>query len=458
MSTIVTRFAPSPTGYLHIGSARTALFNYLYAKKNNGKFLLRIEDTDRQRSTDAAIGAIIKGLQWLELDWDGDIVYQSRNINRHQEVAEQLLAAGKAYKCFHTKEELIELKEQARADAKPIRSIWRDKQEEEYPDQEYVIRIKVPLTGVTSVLDNVQGAVTFNNDTLEDLVLLRSDGTPTYMLAVVVDDHDMGVTDIIRGDDHLSNTPKQIIIYEAMGWQIPRFAHIPLIHGEDGAKLSKRHGALGVEEYKEMGYLKETINNYLLRLGWSLGDKEIIDRDEAIENFNLSNIGKSPSRLDFKKLDSLNAHYIKEVSEDILIAEIAAHYKALSEESVHSLKLGLPFLRERAKTIPQLVAKAKIFILGGITEIPEEFKDYLQENLAIYSEFSNLLKSKETWERGQLMEDAKNFVGSKNKKLADLAKYYRILLTGEENAPSVFDILVAIGKEETINRITNNEK
>ncbi len=459
MNTIVTRFAPSPTGYLHIGSARTALFNYLYAKKHNGKFLLRIEDTDKQRSTQQSIETILKGLEWLDINWDGEIVYQSHNIQRHQQVAQQLLATNKAYKCFHTKEELILLKEQARATNTTITSIWRDKPEAEHPQNtEYVIRIKAPLTGVTKFVDNVQGEVVFNNDTLEDLVLLRSDGTPTYMLAVVVDDHDMGVTNIIRGDDHLSNTPKQIIIYDAMGWQLPQFAHIPLIHGEDGAKLSKRHGALAVEEYKTMGYLKETINNYLLRLGLSFGDQEIIDRSEAIAKFMIENIGKSPSRLDFKKLDSLNAHYLKSVSEDVLLAEITVIYQDLSQDSLNALKSGLPFLRERVKTITQLVAKARIFILGTEIKIPEELKPFLEENIAIYSEFSDLLKNKENWERAELMDAAKNFISSRNKKLADLAKYYRILLTGEENAPSVFDIMVAIGKEETIKRIVNYEK
>src|SRR6059058_4102188 len=325
MSEIVTRFAPSPTGFLHIGGARTALFNWLYARGRGGKFLLRIEDTDRARSTDAAIAAIFDGLAWLGLEWDGEPVHQFSRAERHREVAEQLLAAGKAYYCYASPEELTAMREQARAEgrSKLYNGLWRDR-DPSYPrpDIKPVIRLKAPLTGETAIEDQVQGRVTWQNENLDDLVLLRSDGTPTYMLAVVVDDHDMGVTHIIRGDDHLTNGARQSQIYQALGWRIPEMAHIPLIHGPDGAKLSKRHGALGVDAYRAMGYLPAAMRNYLVRLGWSHGDQEIFSTHEMITAFDLGHVGRSPARFDFAKLESLNGYYIRQTSDSDLLAEL----------------------------------------------------------------------------------------------------------------------------------------
>ncbi|KAF0126966.1 MAG: gltX1, partial [Methylocystaceae bacterium] len=322
MSQVVTRFAPSPTGFLHIGGARTALFNWLYAKKHGGRMMLRIEDTDRERSTQAAIGAIIDGLQWLGLEWDGDIVYQSARAARHAEVAEELLAQGHAYRCYATAQELEEMREKAKAEKRPWRydGRWRDRDPSEAPaGAPYVVRIKAPQDGETIVDDAVQGRVVFQNKDLDDFILLRSDGAPTYMLAVVVDDHDMGVTQIIRGDDHLTNAGRQTHIYQAMGWTIPAFAHIPLIHGPDGAKLSKRHGALGVDAYRAMGYLPAALRNYLVRLGWSQGDKEFFTTPEMVEAFDLAQVHRSPARFDFAKLENMNGHYLRDSDDDELL-------------------------------------------------------------------------------------------------------------------------------------------
>src|SRR5437868_820881 len=325
MSQIVTRFAPSPTGYLHIGGGRTALFNWLYARGREGKFLLRIEDTDRARSTDEAIAAIFDGLKWLGLDWDGEAVHQFAGAARHREVAEQLLREGKAYHCYASQEELVEMRERARAEgrAKLYDGRWRDRDPSEArPDVKPVIRLKAPLTGETVIEDQVQGRVVWQNENLDDLVLLRSDGTPTYMLAVVVDDHDMGITHIIRGDDHLTNAARQKQIYEALGWAVPVMAHIPLIHGQDGAKLSKRHGALGIDAYRAMGYLPAAMRNYLVRLGWSHGDQEIFSTEDMIEHFDLPQIGRSPARFDMAKLDNLNGHYLRRMQDAELVSEI----------------------------------------------------------------------------------------------------------------------------------------
>src|SRR5881398_999210 len=322
---VVTRFAPSPTGFLHIGGARTALFNWLYAKKRGGKMLLRIEDTGRERSTEPAIAAILDGLKWLELDWDGDVIYQFSRAARHREVAERLLASGKAYRCYASAEELTAMREKARAEGRTrlYDGMWRDRDSSEAPDGiKPTIRLRAPLTGETVIEDQVQGRVTWQNENLDDLVLLRSDGNPTYMLAVVVDDHDMGVTHIIRGDDHLTNAARQTQIYQALNWTVPVMAHIPLIHGPDGAKLSKRHGALGVEAYRAMGYLPVALRNYLARLGWSHGDQEIFSTEELIKAFDLPAIGRSPSRFDFAKLDSINGHFIRQSDDSDLLAAI----------------------------------------------------------------------------------------------------------------------------------------
>ncbi len=323
--TVVTRFAPSPTGFLHIGGARTALFNWLFARRHSGKILLRIEDTDRERSTDAAIRAILDGLTWLDLDWDGDVVYQFSRASRHREVAERLLAAGRAYHCYATPQELEAMREAARREGRPLRydGRWRDRDPAEAPPGvRPVIRLKAPIEGETVIEDHVQGRVTWRNKDLDDLVLLRSDGTPTYMLAVVVDDHDMGVTHVIRGDDHLTNAARQKQIYDALGWRVPEMAHVPLIHGPDGAKLSKRHGALGVDAYRAMGYLPEALRNYLVRLGWSHGDQEIFSTEEMIETFDLKNIGRSAARFDFAKLENLNGHYLRQSPDERLVAAL----------------------------------------------------------------------------------------------------------------------------------------
>lgn len=444
--TVITRFAPSPTGYLHIGSARTALFNYLFSKHHGGKFLLRVEDTDRERSTDAAIDAIFEGMNWLGLKWDEKEIYQFSRSARHAEIAYELLAKGKAYKCYLTEEELTILREESRKTGIPIRSPWRDKGGDNKKD--YVIRLKAPQTGVTIVDDLVQGKVTTKNEIFDDLVILRSDGTPTYNLAVVVDDHDMNITHIIRGDDHLNNSAKQLLIYEAMEWELPKFVHIPLIHGEDGAKLSKRHGALGVMAYKDMGYLPETICNYLLRLGWSHGNDEIISLEEAIKWFNIESIGKGPSRMDFKKMDHLNGHYIKN-TDNLKLFELMN----LPISSKDQILQGMDLIKERAKTIIELVSMAKIFIKDVSFDIKQEHLDIIKLEKKIYDDFSKILAENEIWQKDHLMNLAKNYAEINELKLGRVIMPFRIVLTGRDASPSVFDIMEIIGKEETLLRI-----
>src|SRR3954454_4439447 len=370
--TVVTRFAPSPTGFLHIGGARTALFNWLYARGRGGKMLLRIEDTDRERSTKAAIDAILDGLTWLGIDWDGDAIYQYSRAARHREVVEELLAAGRAYRCYASQAELAEMREKARAEgrSKLYDGRWRDRDPSEAPpDVKPVIRLKAPLTGETVIEDQVQGRVAWQNENLDDLVLLRSNGSPTYMLAVVVDDHDMAVTHIIRGDDHLTNGARQKQIYEALGWPVPVMAHIPLIHGPDGAKLSKRHGALGVDAYRAMGYLPIAMRNYLVRLGWAHGDQEIFSTEEMIKAFDLPQIGRSPARFDFARLENLNGHYIRQSSDSDLLAaleQVLPHIQGGSEllnklkpALRQKLMAAMPGLKERAKTLVELIDSAR---------------------------------------------------------------------------------------------------
>src|SRR4051794_4658577 len=357
-SGVVTRFAPSPTGFLHIGGARTALFNWLFARHHGGKFLLRIEDTDRARSTTEAIDAILGGMRWLQLDWDGHEYYQSQFWARHAEIAHKMLERGHAYRCWMSQEELAAQREQAAKDRKPFRIVspWRERSDE--GDGPFVIRLKAPREGETVIDDQVQGQVTVQNAELDDFVLLRSDGTPTYMLAVVVDDHDMGITHVIRGDDHLNNAFRQLVIIRAMGWPEPTYAHVPLIHGPDGAKLSKRHGALGVDSYRdELGLLPEAVNNYLLRLGWGHGDDEIISREQAIEWFDLAHVGKSPSRFDFKKLENLNGHYIRE-ADDARLAELVAPKLGISDAQRQLLLKAMAELKSRAHTLHELAEGA----------------------------------------------------------------------------------------------------
>ncbi|HHI69491.1 MAG TPA: glutamate--tRNA ligase, partial [Rhodobacteraceae bacterium] len=375
---VVTRFAPSPTGYLHIGGARTALFNWLFARHHGGSFRLRIEDTDRARSTPEATEAILRGMKWLELDHDGDVVSQFERAGRHAEVARQMLDSGHAYKCFSSQDEIAAFREAAKAEGKStlFRSPWRDADPADHPDAPYVIRMKAPREGKTVIRDQVQGDVTFRNDQLDDMICLRSDGTPTYMLAVVVDDHDMGVTHVIRGDDHLNNAARQTLVYQAMGWDIPVWAHIPLIHGPDGKKLSKRHGALGVEEYQAMGYPACAMRNYLARLGWSHGDDEFFTTEQAIKWFDLSGIGKSPSRFDFKKLDNLSGQHIAAMEDDDLMRELGAFLAAtdqppLSDEQNDVMSRAMYCLKERAKNFPQLLEKAA-FALASRPIEPDE--------------------------------------------------------------------------------------
>jgi glutamyl-tRNA synthetase len=456
MKNIVTRFAPSPTGYLHIGGARTALFSYLFAKRHHGKFLLRIEDTDRKRSTQDAIDAIIDGMKWLGIKWDDEEIYQFSRSQRHKEVALELLAKNKAYKCFLTTEELEKLREESLLSGKPIYSKWRDADPATHPELPFVIRIKAPREGVTVVNDRVQGRVVTENSTLDDMVLLRSDSTPTYMLAVVVDDYDMGVTHVIRGDDHLTNTPRQIMIYDAMEWEIPEFAHIPLIHGPDGKKLSKRHGALGVDAYHKMGYLPEAICNYLLRLGWSHGNDEIITREQAIEWFNLESIGKSPARLDFKKLDFLNNHYLQLADNNRLLDLMLGHMnKKLTEASENNILKGLDSLKQRCNTIVDLSEMAKIYVLEEAIDIPEEYKNLVMAKFELIQEFQHHASKIIEWNKDGLMELAKNFAAKNQMKLGDLAGIIRILLTGSNASPSVFEIMSIIGKEATVKRFNN---
>ncbi len=458
----VLRFAPSPTGYLHIGGARTALFNWLYARHTGGKFLLRIEDTDRQRSTPEAIAAILNGLAWLGLDWDGEAVYQFARLGRHREVAEQLLAQGKAYRCYATAQELEEMRTRQRAAGQPVRydGRWRDRPESDAPkDMPFVVRIKAPQTGETIVHDVVQGDVKFENAQLDDMVLLRSDGTPTYMLAVVVDDIDMGVTHVVRGADHLNNAARQLLIIEAMGWPVPIYAHVPLIHGEDGAKLSKRHGALAVETYRDMGYLPDAMRNYLLRLGWSHGDDEIIPTAKAIEWFNLESIGRSPARFDMKKLDNINGHYLREMDYAALAAEAAAFAeraapdRKLSAQARARLKAAMPVLKPRAKTLVELVENAEFLFADG-PRAPDAAASALLTPEA-RARLARLAKAldQDGWQAAQLEERIRAFAEKEGVKLGPIAQPLRAALTGRTTSPPVFDMLAVLGRDEALARI-----
>ena len=459
----VLRFAPSPTGMLHIGGARTALFNWLYARHTGGIFRLRIEDTDRERSTPEAVAAILNGMTWLELNWDGDVVYQYQRAGRHRDIAEQLLAEGKAYRCYATAEELDEMRAAQRAAGKPIRydGRWRERASSEAPGgAPFVVRLKAKQTGETVVHDVVQGDVRFANDQLDDMVLLRSDGTPTYMLAVVVDDYDMGVTHVIRGDDHLNNAARQLQIIDAMGWPEPVYGHVPLIHGPDGAKLSKRHGALAVEAYRDMGYLPETMRNYLLRLGWSHGNDEIIPTAQAIEWFNLESIGKSPARLDFKKLDNLNAHYIRQTEDGALVNEISAMLaretpsRTLSETARARLIAAMPSLKERAKTLVELAASAEFLFTDGPRTLDEAASKVLTpEARAMNGEFLQTA-SGSPWTAAILEEKARAFADAKGLKLGQVAQPLRAALTGRTTSPPIFSMLEVLGPQESAARIS----
>ena len=454
---IVTRFAPSPTGYLHIGGARTALFNYLFAKNMGGKFLLRVEDTDEKRSTKEAIDAILQGLDWLELKHDGDFILQSKNLARHKEVAEKLLEKGQAYLCYTSAEELAELREKAEAKKEVFRfkSEWRDKSQSQSSNVKPVIRIKAPLDGEMVIRDFVQGEIRVKNSELDDLVMLRGDGTPTYMLAVVVDDHDMNVSHIIRGDDHLTNAFRQKVIYEAMGWRVPEFAHIPLIHGPDGAKLSKRHGATSVIEYKEMGYLPEAMRNYLLRLGWSHGDSEIISDAQAVEWFDLNHVGKSPSRFDFAKLKSVNKHYIKEKNEAELLKLVAEFFsKKPSTSEEFRIARALKFVKERAAVLNELAANLEIYFDNFRAEFDEESKKIIAEKKLLISDLKKVFANLNDWSHDGIKNSLNEFATKENLKIKDFGPLLRIILTfSQASAGGIFDVIEILGKSEVERRV-----
>ncbi|MEA5161261.1 glutamate--tRNA ligase [Cereibacter johrii] len=457
---VVTRFAPSPTGYLHIGGGRTALFNWLYARGRKGTFLLRIEDTDRERSTPEATDAILRGLTWLGLDWDGEVVSQFARKDRHAEVAREMLERGAAYKCFSTQEEIEGFREAARAEGRStlFRSPWRDADPASHPDAPFVIRMKAPRSGETVIEDEVQGTVRFQNETLDDMVVLRSDGTPTYMLAVVVDDHDMGVTHVIRGDDHLNNAARQTMVYEAMGWEVPVWAHIPLIHGPDGKKLSKRHGALGVEEYQAMGYPAAGMRNYLARLGWSHGDDEFFTSEQAMGWFDLDGIGRSPARLDFKKLESVCGQHIAVMEDAELMREIAAYLAAarkpaLTDLQAERLEKGLYALKDRAKTFPELLEKARF----ALESRPISADDAAAKSLdpvsrGILRELTPMLQAA-SWSKQDLEAILTAFAGEKGMGFGKLAAPLRTALAGRTVTPSVYDMMLVIGRDETIARL-----
>src|SRR5712672_3413123 len=464
---VVTRFAPSPTGFLHIGGARTALFNWLYARGRSGKMLLRIEDTDRERSTKEAIAAILDGLTWLGIEWDGDAVYQFSRAARHREVAEQLLAAGQAYRCYASQQELDEMRERARREgrAKLYDGRWRDRDPAQAPPGvKPVIRLRAPLSGETAIEDQVQGRVVWQNENLDDLVLLRSDGTPTYMLAVVVDDHDMGVTHIIRGDDHLTNGARQTQIYNALGWQVPVMAHIPLIHGPDGSKLSKRHGALGVDAYRAMGYLPAALRNYLVRLGWSHGDQEIFSTEEMIAAFDLPAIGRSAARFDFAKLENLNGHYIRHAADQALVTQFegvldyvpnGAELKArLNDTTRAQLLQAMPSLKERAKTLIELIAGAYFIFADRPLEIePKAALLLTSENRDLIGRLRLALETVTPWTSETTEAAMRAFAEQNNLKLGAVAQPLRVALTGRTTSPGIFDVLAVLGKQECLARL-----
>lgn len=464
---IITRFAPSPTGFLHIGGARTALFNWLFAKHFSGKMLLRIEDTDRKRSTPEAVEAILDGLSWLGLTWDGAAVSQFSHGARHKEIAEQLVKEGKAYYCYASPEELEQMREQARLQSLPPRynGLWRDKEDVPPPSGiQPVIRIKAPQQGTTIINDLVQGKLCFENKQIDDFVILRSDGSPTYMLAVVVDDHDMGVTHIIRGDDHLTNAAKQTLLYQALGWEAPIMAHIPLIHGADGAKLSKRHGALGVQAYREMGYLPQALRNYLVRLGWSHGNDEIIALEDMIAWFDGSNINKSAARFDFKKLDSLNAHYIKNLDDKTLYQQAldllpySAHNiikNNLDTKTREQFLAAISSLKLRAKTLHDLLNGALFIFQKRPLPLEEEAKKlFTPEAHALLNKVQESLQDC-PWQHENLEITLKEFCNKENIKFGQLAPVLRAALTGKTISTGVFDILFILGREESLARLND---
>ena len=466
---IVTRFAPSPTGFLHIGGARTALFNWLYAKKHGGRMLLRIEDTDRERSTKEAIAAILDGLKWLELDWDGDVIYQFSRAARHREVAEQLLAAGKAYRCYASPEQLTAMREKARAEGRTrlYDGMWRDRDPSEAPSGiKPTIRLRAPLTGETVIEDQVQGRVVWQNENLDDLVLLRGDGNPTYMLAVVVDDHDMAVTHVIRGEDHLINAARQKHIYDALEWPLPSMSHIPLIHGPDGSKLSKRHGALGVDAYRSLGYLPAALRNYLVRLGWSHGDQEIFSTQEMIDAFDLPAIGRSAARFDFAKLENLNGHYIRLTSDQSLVTMFESvldfvpqgpDLKAkLNATTRAQLLRAMSSLKERAKTLIELIDASYFIFADRPLEIePKAAALLTPETRELIGKLLKALEAVTPWSLETTEAAMRAFAEADNLKLGAVAQPLRVALTGRTTSPGIFEVLAVLGREECLARLAD---
>lgn len=464
---VVTRFAPSPTGYLHIGGARTALFNWLFAKANDGKMLLRIEDTDRQRSSVEAIDAIKDGLSWLGLDWDGDVISQYARADRHREVAHEMVANGSAYKCFCTAEKLTVMREKAQAAGQSTRydGTCRNIDPSNVPDDTpYVIRLKAPLDGETVVDDKVQGIVTFPNNELDDLILLRSDGNPTYMLAVVVDDHDMNVSHIIRGDDHLINAARQTLIFEAMGWDVPVMAHIPLIHGADGAKLSKRHGATGAEKYREMGYLPAALRNYLVKLGWSHGDDEIMTNEQMIEWFGFDGMNKAAARFDFTKLEAINGQYIRNSEDGELISylenvtneieEVRFIMDQMDDDNRAKFLRAMPALKERAKTVIALAQNAR-FIVEELPLTMEEKASALlnEDGIKVIKGILPELENTQDWSPETLESIIRGYTEINDLKLGKVAQPIRAALTGKATSPGAFDVLQILGRDASILRL-----
>lgn len=464
---IVTRFAPSPTGFLHIGGARTAMFNWLFARHHDGKALLRIEDTDKARSTQEAIDAISEGLDWLGLDWDDEPVFQSQRAARHAEVAHDLLAAGRAYKCFATPEELTAMREQQRAEKKPMRydGRWRDRDPAEAPaDAPFAIRLKTEHNGKVTIADAVQGDVSVQNSEIDDFILLRSDGSPTYMLAVVVDDHDMGVTHLIRGDDHLNNAFRQLALIRAMGWDEPVYAHIPLIHGNDGAKLSKRHGALGVEAYRDMGIMSDAIFNYLLRLGWGHGDDEIISRAQAIQWFDIDGVGKSPSRFDAKKLQNLNGQYIREAADAKLVALTTPWIaeklgRDVTAADTKLLEQAMPVLKSRAKNLIELADNSLFLYKNRPLGLDEKAQTLLDDDARLLlASIHDALADLDDWKIEATEDCVKAIADAAELGLGKLAQPMRAALTGSTSSPGIFDVLILLGKQESLGRLTDQMK
>jgi glutamyl-tRNA synthetase len=459
---VTVRFAPSPTGFLHIGGARTALFNWLFAKHHQGRFLLRIEDTDRVRSTPEATSAILDGLKWLELNWDGKEVHQSDNLARHAEIAKQLLAQGKAYHCYCSQTELEAMRLKALQAGKSMRydGTWRDRDPEEAPPGvKPVIRLRAEQQGATTIADLVQGDVTVSNSELDDLILLRSDGSPTYNLSVVVDDHDMGISHVIRGDDHLNNAFRQSQIYQALGWPVPRFAHIPLIHGPDGQKMSKRHGALGVQEYRALGYLPQALRNYLLRLGWSHGDAEIISSEQAVEWFDLGSVGRAAARFDFTKLDSLNGHYIRETHDEKLADLVWPFIQPPPDTAKRDVLLkAMPGLKTRAKTLVELATNARFYVASRPIPIEDAARKLL--DAPAKARIAALLPILEgigetNWVATKLDMQVKQAAESQNAKLGELAQPLRAALTGSKVSPGIFEVMEALGRVESLGRLAD---